>query len=139
MATWLAAQRTAAGKGPGRYVKCADLIGKIKATWKDGGKSIDTENDIIRRYRETRFLVIDEFHERGSSDWESRCLTNLLDHRYDEMLATIIIANLSPEKAALEINPSILSRAQQTGGMVICDWSSYRGNVSRQGRREEMI
>lgn len=126
MATWWAAQRIAGGLSPGRYIKCADLIGEIKATWHDGGRSIGTEQDVLRKYHRTKFLVIDEFHERGGSDWESRCLVNIIDHRYDAMLATILIANLTEDQAGKEINPSILSRANQTGGVVLCDWPSYR-------------
>lgn len=126
IATWWASQRQQSGKSIGLYVKCADLIGEIKATWHDGGKSVGTEQDVLRKYRKTRYLVIDEFHERGGSEWESRCLVNLIDHRYDDMLATVLIANLTPEQAQQSINPSILSRAQQTGGMVVCDWPSYR-------------
>lgn len=114
------------GKSPGRYVKCADLIGEIKATWHDGGKAVGSEQDVLRKYRRTRYLVIDEFHERGASDWESRALVNIIDHRYDAMLATVIIANLSEQEAAQQINPSILSRANETGGLIVCDWGSYR-------------
>lgn len=109
-----------------RYVKCADLIGEIKATWRDGGRSVGTEQDVMRKYRKARYLVIDEFHEKGGSDWEARCLVNLIDHRYDDMLCTVIIANLSEEQARAEINPSILDRANQTGGLIVCDWPSYR-------------
>jgi hypothetical protein len=109
-----------------RYVKCADLIGEIKATWHDGGRKVGTESDVLSKYRRARYLVIDEFHERGGSDWESRCLINLLDHRYDDMLATVLIANLSAEEAKKQINPSILDRANQTGGVIVCDWETYR-------------
>lgn len=126
IATWWAAQRCAAGRAPGKYLKCADLIGEIKATWHDGGRSVGTESDVLRKYRRTKFLVIDEFHERGGSDWESRCLVNIIDHRYDAMLATVLIANLTEDQAARDINPSIISRANHTGGVVLCDWPSYR-------------
>ena len=126
IATWWASQRKQSGKSAGRYIKCADLIGEIKATWHDGGKRIGTEQDVLQKYRKAKYLVIDEFHERGGSEWESRCLVNLLDHRYDDMLATVLIANMTEAQAVKEINPSILSRANQTGGMVICDWPSYR-------------
>ncbi len=126
IATWLAAERKRAGKSCGTYIKCADLIGKIKATWADGGKSVGTEEDVLRHYRKIQFLVIDELHEKGASDWESRTLINILDHRYDAMLSTILIANMTEATAQTEINPSILSRAQETGGLVVCDWKSYR-------------
>lgn len=126
MATFWAFERMKAGKFPGWYRKTSDLIGEIKQTWHDGGKSIGGENDLLKKYRKTDFLVLDEFHERGSSDWESRTLVNIIDHRYDAMLATVLIANLSEAQVRKEIHPSILSRAEETGGLVVCDWGSYR-------------
>lgn len=126
MATWWALERARAGKAIGYYRKTADLITEIKTTWSDGGKFVDTEQDILKKYRRAAYLVLDEFHEKGSSDWEARTLINILDHRYDNMLATVIIANLTPEEVKQQINPSIVSRAEETGGLVVCDWPSYR-------------
>ncbi len=121
IATWLGAERAKAGNGLGYYRKTADLITEIKATWSGSG-----EENTLKRYQTTPFLVLDEFHEKGCSDWESRTLINILDHRYDNMLATILIANLSEAQVRAEINPSILSRAEETGGLVLCNWPSYR-------------
>jgi DNA replication protein DnaC len=126
MATWWAAERMRAGKLPGWYRKTADLISEIKVTWNAGGRSVGTEDDVLKKYRTAGFLVLDEFHERGSSDWEARTLTNIIDHRYDNMLATVIIANMSEKEVRAQISQSIVSRAEETGGMVICDWQSYR-------------
>jgi DNA replication protein DnaC len=56
-----------------RYVKCADLIGEIKATWHDGGRKIGTESDVLLKYRRAKYLVIDEFRETRS-DWEKPLL-----------------------------------------------------------------
>lgn len=126
IATWWAEERQKVGKMMGWYRKTADLITEIKRTWSDGGKSIGTEDDVLKKYRKTAFLVLDEFHERGSSDWEARTLINILDHRYDNMLATVLIANMSEAQVRAEINPSIVSRAEETGGLVVCDWPSYR-------------
>lgn len=126
MAAWWASRRVEAGNSPGRYVKCADLLGEIKATWHDGGRRTGTAQDVLRKYRRAPYLVIDEFHKRGGSDWECRCLVNLLDHRYDDMLATVLIVNATAAKIDAEIHPGILSRARQTGGLVVCDWPGYR-------------
>lgn len=119
-------RRVESGKAAGRYAKCADIIAEIKSTWHDGGKSIGTEQDVLRKYRSTKYLVIDEFHEKGASEWEARTLINILDHRYDSMLVTVLIANLSEAEASKVINPSVIDRANETGGMVVCNWKSYR-------------
>lgn len=126
MATWWAAERIKAGMKPGYYRKTADLITEIKTTWSDGGKTVDTENDVLKKYRGAAYLVLDEFHERGASDWEARTLINIIDHRYDAMLATVLIANMDEPQVREQLNPSIVSRAEETGGFVVCDWPSYR-------------
>jgi chromosomal replication initiation ATPase DnaA len=130
MATWWAAVRSFKGKPCGRYVKLVDLIADIKSTWHDGGKKVGTEQDILRKYKTTKFLVIDEVQELSGSTWEDRVLTNILDHRYDEMLATVLIANVPEKDARRVFGPSILDRATETGGVVACDWESYRKRVS---------
>lgn len=126
MSTWWANERLKAGKFAGYYRKTADIITEIKTTWHDGGKTVGTEDDVLKKYRKTEYLVLDEFHEKGSSDWEARTLINILDHRYDSMLATVIIANMTEVEVRQQINPSIVSRAEETGGLVVCDWPSYR-------------
>ena len=126
IATEWAKRRAESGKSAGRYAKCADIIAEIKSTWHDGGKSIGTEQDVLRKYRTCGYLVIDEFHDRGASEWEARTLINILDHRYDRMLATVIIANLSIDEVSKTLNPSLLDRANETGGLIVCNWKSYR-------------
>lgn len=127
IATWLGWQRLLNGAPTkGHYVKCVDLIGEIKASWSDVSKGGRTESEVLKKCKQASFLVVDELHEKGASEWEARTLVNIIDHRYDNMLATLLIANLSIEQVKTQVNPSILSRAQQTGGVVPCDWPSYR-------------
>lgn len=124
MATWWAAQRLLNGaKSPGYYRKTTDLLSEIKLTWSTPGAS---ENDVLKKYRNCHYLVLDEFGERGDSNWESRVLVNIIDHRYDKMLSTVIIANMNRQVIADRIEHSIISRAQETGGLIVCDWPSYR-------------
>lgn len=123
MATWWAFQRGLKGLATGRYVKAFDLLGMIKESWESKRAS---ESMVIRGFKKTPFLVIDEFQERSESDWDNRTLTNILDHRYDSRLVTVLIANLRREDLKERIPASILSRAEEVGGRVFCNWPSYR-------------
>jgi len=124
--TELARRRILAGKSAGKYAKCYDILAEIKATWHDGGRKIGTEQDVLKKYRTTKYLVIDEWNERGASAWESVTLTNILDHRYDLRLATVIVCNSPADKLHDHIDSSILDRAAETGGIKSCEWASYR-------------
>ena len=126
--TYLASRRVLEGGKAGLYRKALDLWGEIKATWRQG--SSQSEDEVVRRFRKATFLVIDEAQERGDTEadraWCDRMLTHLIDHRYDSMLPTVIIANLSLPDYEKTIPASIRSRAGECGGVKVCDWPSYR-------------
>jgi DNA replication protein DnaC len=128
IATWFAAERIRLGAGPGKYRKALNLWQEIRAAWKDS--SDVTEEQVVSKYGRASFLVIDEGQERGDTEsdrqWCDRMFTHLIDQRYDAMLPTLIIANLSPERFEATIPASIRSRATEAGGVKVCDWPSYR-------------
>lgn len=123
--TWMANKRLQAGGWAGSYLKAFDLFQQIKASWtKEAGF---TEKDVCDGYKEACFLVIDEVHERSESDWENRSLRNILDHRYDDCLPTVVIGNWSNlEEVRNGVGASIFDRITEAGGAVHCNWSSYR-------------
>lgn len=128
IATWIGAQRILAGAGCGVYRKALDLWSEIKATWrKDSGT---TEDEVIRRFKRSAFLVVDEAQERGDTEadrlWCDRMLTHLIDHRYDAMLPTLLVANLDVAGYDRTIPASVRSRVSECGGVKLCDWPSYR-------------
>lgn len=128
MATWWAAERAKAEKSVGYYRKTIDMIGEIKATWA-GGKAGQSESEVARRYKRCGYLVLDEFQDRGDGDWEAKTLVNILDHRYDAMLVTVLIANIAVGEVKARIASSIVSRAEETGCLIYCDWPSYRQGI----------
>ena len=123
MAAWLEQARQNAGEKAGLYAKAHDLFELIKRAWHPQSK--ETESDVLNRFRKAPFLVIDEAQERSESEWENRTLINIIDHRYDAMLPSLLIANLKPNELDNCLGPSILRRAKETGGMVECNWKSY--------------
>lgn len=128
IATWLGYERLVGGESCGFYRKALDLWQEIRATWRsESGKS---ESEILAKYRRAPFLVIDEAQERGDTEndraWCDRMFTHLLDHRYDLMLPTLIVANLTMEKYDEQIPASVRSRVAEAGGVKVCDWPSYR-------------
>ena len=125
IATWLAWHRGQNGSKCGIYVKAFDIFTEIKASW--GKQSTDSEAKVMDRYKSAVFLAVDECHERSESDWENRTLRNVLDHRYDACLPTVIIGNwLKPEDIGESLGASITDRITETGGICECLWQSYR-------------
>jgi DNA replication protein DnaC len=106
-----------------KYMKALDLFRTIRACYRaDGADEARTVDQIIRYAG----LVIDEAHVRSDTDWENRTLENVLDHRYDGSRPTFLISNLSEPDFCSAIGMSVVSRIQESGHAVVCDWPSFR-------------
>jgi len=111
-------------KGSAKYVKAMTFFIAIKSTYRKD--STQTEDDVIYRYSKTGLLVIDAAEVRSDSRWEDSLLSHLVDLRYDAGRDTIIIGNIKESEVTSALGHSIVSRANETGGVVVCDWPSYR-------------
>jgi DNA replication protein DnaC len=109
-----------------RYYKCHDLLCKIREQFDKDRHRSDSAREELEMAKKCHFLVLDEWSELAGTEWEKRTLTNLIDHRYDEKLSTVIITNHSPSEAIVAVGESIWNRAEETGGILLCDWQSYR-------------
>lgn len=112
-----------AGRQP-LYVKAMDVFLWVRSTFKD---DVVTEIDALSEFMSPRLLVIDELTERGETEFEDRILVHLIDKRYDAMHDTLLIGNLKPDEFEASMGPSITSRLRECGGLVVCDWASFRG------------
>lgn len=107
-----------------KYVKAIDLFLRLRAGMRD--ESMESEVSLLKRYSRASLLVIDEIQERGETAWEDRVLHHLIDSRYGAMLDTVLIGNFKPEELVKSLGPSVASRLVEAGGVVVCDWSSFR-------------
>ena len=85
-----------------------------------------SEKKVLQRLESVGLLVIDEFQERGGSEWENRIICNLLDKRYSAERPTILIANYTREEMANALSPSVKDRIRENGKAIIFDWESFR-------------
>ena len=105
------------------YWRVADLISDFRTKVYVPGQSEHTE---LRRLSRIGLLVIDEMQERRDTTDEDRIITRLLDHRYGEAKATLLISNQSPNAMAEALGPSVTDRLRETGVIVECNWESFR-------------
>lgn len=96
------------------------------------GSKTNSEKRVLSELEKPGLLVMDEFHERGGSDWENRIVSNLIDKRYSAGRPTIIIANYSIAEMSAAIGPSVADRMRENGKAIVCDWESYRGRPPAQ-------
>lgn len=109
---------------PARFISAQRVFMLFKGTFDDGAKQ--TEIQVLDSLRRPALLVIDEIGQRTESAWENRTFFELLNARYNDMTDTILTANLAPAELAANLGPSIISRMQEGGGILKCDWPSFR-------------
>jgi len=106
------------------YVRAMDVFLDLRATFKPD--TPETERSVIKRFCQPHLLVIDEFQERGETDWENRMLNYIVDRRYGDMRDTMLIANLTEKSFRESAGTSIMSRLIETGEIIECTWESFR-------------
>jgi len=117
-------------KHPTQYKRAADMYCVLKATF----GTDQSENTFIDKWSlkpnqsqdRAQLLIIDELHDRSKSDWEDRVLNQIVDRRYGNCLDTILITNEERTSVHKSIGSSIVSRADETGGIIECLWDSFR-------------
>lgn len=109
---------------PARFITAQRLFMEFKATYDEGSKR--TEVQVLDGFRRPSLLVIDEIGQRVESGWENRTFFELLNARYGDLTDTIMTANLEPAQLAENIGQSLVSRMQEGGGIIACNWPSFR-------------
>lgn len=112
-------------KRQSRYCRVMDFFMAIKESYGEKG---GTESDAFFPFIQPRLLVLDEVQVRNGTGWEDNALTYLLDRRYGEQRSTILISNLSVDSFVSSIGDSIVSRLEESGAVIVCDWGSFRQN-----------
>lgn len=107
-----------------RYRRLADLISEMRQECYANGNS---DAALMARLSRLGLLVIDEVHHRRWTADEQLWLTRLLDHRYGEKTATVLIANLVPAAMAEVLDPAVIDRMREGGAIVELAGESRRG------------
>lgn len=119
-------RETALWKKRAEYYKAHDFLCLIREQFDKDPQRSTVAREAMERARKCHLLIIDEWSELAGTEWEMRTMTSLIDHRYDNLLSTVIITNHTPKEAVEAVGESIWSRAEETGGIVVCYWESYR-------------
>jgi DNA replication protein DnaC len=114
----------AQNNGHSQFCSAVAFFLRVKATFSK--EASENEQDVIEFFAGTPFLVLDEVGQRSESEWENRLLYELLNRRYNAMSDTLLISNQDIESLEKSLGPSLISRMKETGGIIECDWGSFR-------------
>lgn len=112
---------------PAMYAVTLDFFNAIRSEY---GKKGGDEARALERFTRPVLLVLDEVQERGESEWENRMLTRVLDQRYADDKATLLISNQERAEFARSVGASVSDRIRDGGGVIECKWPSLRGRVA---------
>ncbi len=123
LAAGIANDRLARGE-PVLFVVVPDLLDHLRATFAPTSRA--TYDDRFEALRSTPFLILDDLGAQSTTAWAQEKLFQLLNHRYNAQLATVITMNRELE----EVEPRLRSRL---GDATLCTIVTVLAPDFRQG------
>lgn len=106
-------------------IKCADMIRRLRASWKN--KEAESEEHVLRELRTIPLLVIDELSTHAFyGDSVSQHLLDVLDHRLEWRRPTIITTNEDVPGLQHILRPALWDRVFASGAVLDFGTVSYR-------------
>lgn len=103
LACAIANERLSRGE-PVFYVSAADLLDHLRAAFSPG--SDVSYDDLFSQVRGAPLLVLDDVRAEGASEWARQKLEQILNHRYNLRLPTVITTDAAPD----ELDPGLSER-----------------------------
>ena len=117
--------QTAVKSGFAHYSNTMDFFLRLRKTYQQDRD--EHEGDVLDAFISPSLLILDEVHDRKESDWGNKTFTYLVDRRYQSACKqTIFIANQTAKQFEAAVGSGIADRIQECGGIVECNWQSFR-------------
>lgn len=110
------------------YAKTTDIVGKLKPLYANFGTIDSQALEGFRRFLVScDLLIIDELQEATEDGrFKDPILADIADKRYSNGKDLLLITNQTAQNFIDTINPSIASRLREHGGIIPCEWESFR-------------
>ena len=118
--SWLAECR------PAIFATVLSAVRSIKATY--SRESETTEDRAISRLTGIDLLIMDEVGVQLGTEHEKMLLFEVINERYQQMRATILISNLTQTELSNYLGDRVMDRFRECGAVVAFDWDSHRGS-----------
>lgn len=103
------------------------LTREVKSTWHNGAER--TESEVLNRFATLDLLIIDEVGVQFGTPAELAILQEVVNARYENILPTILISNLTFDQLKAFVGDRIVDRVTDGGtNRMVFDWQSYRSN-----------
>jgi DNA replication protein DnaC len=120
----LAAAQQVMARGTAMYMDAMDLIRRVRGTWRrDSDKS---EEEMIGLLGSIDLLIIDEVGVQRGTDDEQMIVFDVLNRRYRDNRATILLTNLDGRAFTEFMGPRVMSRLSERAQYVSFKWDDWR-------------
>lgn len=107
------------------YTTVYKMMARIKETYNK--YSTETEQNAIEKLTTCKLLIIDEIGVQFGSEAEKVLFYQIINGRYDNVLPTVLISNLTVKELVEFIGDRCFDRLKEGSGVVLSfDWDSYR-------------
>lgn len=111
-----------------RRVDLPDLIREIRATWAKGSEF--SEMHVLDWFGSIDLLILEEVGTGSGSDDERARVFQVINRRYEAMLPTVVVTNLTLKELRDEMGERVIDRLREGERSVITfDWESMRGEA----------
>lgn len=111
----------------GKFTSIEDFIFKYESA-QDFHSKVNRE-ELMESYSSTKMLVIDEIGRSMQQEKENALLNYILRRRYENMLPTVLISNLSKADLLKKLGESVLDRLRETCISLEFEGESYRPSI----------
>lgn len=112
-----------------RYATAREFVAERRDTW---GTRL-AELAVLDAWSEPDLIVIDEYHEMFPDPRSDGDLVELIDRRYAEQKATLLVTNLTADGFVRAAGAKVDDRLRE-GVKLECAWDSLRGRLQPEGR-----
>ena len=111
----------------GQFISSEELIFQYDSAQDFRAKR--SREELMESYSSTKMLVIDEIGRSMQLEKENALLNYILRHRYENMLPTVLISNLSKADLLKKLGEAVLDRLREIGISVEFEGESYRPSI----------
>jgi len=101
------------GMGKVMFISSSEMIQAIRDSY---DSKVKNEQELMNKYKNTPVLIIDDLGTEKSSEWQREKMYIVLNHRYNELLPTIITTNLDAGDLFSHVSERVVERMIEAAG-----------------------
>ena len=108
-----------------RFSTATSMLRDIRSTYQRSSER--SEAVAVADYTTCDLLILDEIGVQLGSEYEKTVMFDVMNERYQAVLPTILISNLSAQELEEYLGQRVMDRMRESGVVIPFTWESYRG------------